>query len=304
MRKSLLLVVSLVVLLAAGCARGQKTWITDLDTAAAKAGNNGKSILLAFTGSDWNDESKLFAESLFTEKFFALGSKEFVLCNVDVVKNEELLDEETREKNYQLAQSYAVQQIPSFFLLTPDKDIYGMFSVEAATTTIDSFYEQAASYTEARDKLITLKKKISESEGLEKAGFMDQFMEAVSPQQRDNYRNFIEEITTLDADSTAGLKPKYLLQLQYMKAVDLYQAGNLGEAGEGFFELARGGLLEPAKKQEALYMGTYMYAMSETIPAEQLIAWLEEAIAADPENPGVTQIVNTIEQIKQNDTGQ
>jgi hypothetical protein len=44
--------------------------------------------------------------------------------------------------------------------------------------------------------------------------------------------------------------------------------------------------------------------MSETIPAEQLIAWLEEAIAADPENPGVTQIVNTIEQIKQNDTGQ
>ena len=50
-------------------------------------------------------------------------------------------------------------------------------------------------------------------------------------------------------------------------------------------------------------MGTYMYAMSETIPAEQLIAWLEEA-SPRIRKPGVTQIVNTIEQIKQNDTGQ
>ncbi len=304
MRKSLLLFSSLVVLLLAGCDRGQETWITDLDTAAAQAQDTGKGILLVFTGSDWNEESKIFAESLFTEEFFATGSKEFVLCNIDILQDEELLDKETREKNYQLAQSYAVQQIPAFYLLTADKDIYGTFTTEAETTTIESLYEQTASYSEDRDRIVSLKQKIAESEGLEKAGYMDEFMEMVSPQQRESYRHYVEEITQLDADSTAGLKPKYLLQLQYMKAVDLYQEGNLAEAGEGFFELARGELLDPAKKQEALYMGTYMYAMSETIEAEKLIRWLEEAIAADPENPGVEQIVNTIEQIKQDDSGQ
>lgn len=304
MKKTLLFLAVLAVLLSAGCSRAQKTWITDLDTAESLAEKDNKDVMLVFTGSDWNDESKNLAENVFTRKFFATGSKDFVLCNIDVLRDESLVDQDVLEKNYQAATRFAVQQIPSVFLITSEKDVYGVFSPEPDIVTPSSFFSRIESFAEKRELLVSLKEKISTTDGIEKAGHMDQFLEMLYPLQRDAYRHFVEEITRIDEDGSAGLGAKYLLQLEYLRAMDFYQENNMEAAGEGFFALARSGKLDPAKKQEALYMGAYMYAMAETVPNTKLIEWLEEAVAADPENPGVTQIRTMIEKLNQTDEEQ
>lgn len=304
MKKALFYLSVFALLFSAGCSRSQKTWITDLDSAEALAKKKDKDVMLVFTGSDWSEESKALAENVFTGKFFATGSKNFVLCNIDVLRDETKVDQEVLEKNYQAANRFAVQEIPSVFLITPDKDIYGVFSPEPDVASPSAFFSRVESFAEKRDLLVSLKDKIGTTEGIEKARHMDQFLDELYPLQRDTYRNYIEEITRIDEDGTAGLGAKYLLQLEYLRAMDYYQENNMEAAGEGFFTLARSGKLDPAKKQEALYMGTYMYAMAETVPNTQLVEWLEEAIAADPENPGVTQIRTMIEKLSQPDEDQ
>ncbi len=301
MKKTLLYLSVFILLLSAGCSRNQKTWITDLDSAEMLAQKKGKDVMLVFTGSDWSEESKVLAESVFTDKFFSTGSKNFVLCNIDVLRDETKLDQEVLEKNYQAANRFAVQQIPSVFLITPEKDIYGVFSPEPEVTSPSAFFSRVESFAEKRGLLVSLKEKIRTTEGIDKARNMDQFLDELYPIQRDTYRDYIEEITRIDEDGTAGLGAKYLLQLEYLRAMDYYQENNMEAAGEGFFALARSGKLDPAKKQEALYMGTYMYAMAETVPNAKLVEWLEEAIAADPENPGVTQIRTMIDKLSQPD---
>lgn len=302
MNKLLLTLTAFILILSAGCSRGQKTWITDLEAAELLADKNEKDVMLVFTGSDWNDESKHLAENVFTGEFFAKASKKFILCNIDVLRDESLVEQDIREKNYQAASRFAVQQIPSIFLITTEKDVYGVFSTESGNTDLASFFDRVDSFSDKRELLVGLKEKIKNSSGPEKAGFMDQFLEALYPLQRDTYRQYVEEITLIDEDGSAGLGPKYLLQLEYLRAMDLYQEDNMEAAGEGFFTLAKSGKLDPAKKQEALYMGAYMYAMAETVPETRLIEWLEEAIAADPENPGVLQIQTMIDRLSQPET--
>lgn len=304
MKKTLFILATFVLLFSTGCSKAQKTWITDIESAEVMAADNGKDIMLVFTGSDWNEESKTLAENVFTDKFFASGSKNFILCNIDILRDETQLDQEVLEKNYQAANRFAVQQIPSVFLITAEKDIYGVFSPEADITSPSELFTRVESFEEKRTLLVDLKEKIQTTDGIEKARHMDQFLDALYPIQRDTYRNYIEEIARLDEDGTAGLGAKYLLQLEYLRAMEFYREDNMEAAGEGFFTLARSGKLDAAKKQEALYMGTYMYAMAETVPSTKLVEWLEEAVAADPENPGVTQILTMIEKLNETDTGQ
>lgn len=299
MRKHTLLFTSLIILLISSCSNPQKGWITDLDEAAKVSAETNKDVILIFTGSDWNQESMDLSENLFTKKFFATGTKKYVLCNIDIVQDTELLDEAILHKNYDIASNYAVQQFPSVILMTPEMDIYGSFKALSKDATVTTFYEQVESYSASKEKLVSLKTLIEETEGIEKAKNMDLFLDSLSPTQRKSYKPFILEIIELDSDSSADLKPKYLLQLQYMTALDLGEEGDLESAGAGLFSLARSGMLDPARNQEALFMGSYMYAMSETATGNQLVEWLTEAIDADPENPSVEQIRENIEQIKE-----
>jgi len=298
MKKQYVVSAVLLALLFAGCAKAQTAWITDLDDAQAAAAKSKKDLLVVFTGSDWNDPSKELISNVFTGDFFKKGSKDFVLCNVDIVQDETLMDKTLIETNYAAASSYGVQELPYFILQTAEGDVYASSGTGKEAATIDGFLAFLASFEEARDKLVNLKNNIKNSKGAEKAVNIDLFIEAVDPSRRESYAALIREIPALDADGKAGLKGKYQLQVAYLDAVALYQAQKMTEAGEIFLELAQGGSLNGAQMQEAWYMGAYMYAMSGTVDNGKVIELLEKAISADPDNVGTTQIKATIEQIK------
>jgi len=300
MKKLWPILAAAIVTLFVGCAKPQTTWITDLDAAKADASKQKKDLLVMFTGSDWNDPSKELIKSVFTKDFFKKTSKKFVLCNIDIVQDESLMDKALLEANYKAATAYGVQALPSFVLQTSEGDVYATSTVTEEIKTLDALMKNFDTFKDARKKLVDLKKKINASKGADKAKAIDQFVEAVQPAQREHYGDLIRQVPDLDADGKAGLKGKYQLQIAYLDAVSLYQANKLVEAGDCFLKLTEGTTLNAAQMQEAWYMGAYMYAMSGSIDNAKVIEWLEKAIASDPQNPGAEQIKATIEQIKKN----
>ncbi len=315
MKKHVLIALAALALVLAGCGKAQTAWITDFEEAKALSEKNGKDLLVVFTGSDWDIPSQELAAAVFTEDFFPKASSKYVLCNIDVIQDSTKTTPEAQDKVYEVIASYGVQTMPYFVLQTSTGDLYAsgtppaeaVPAVEpegketpAATTDIKSFLNYLASFKESRTKLVNLKKAIDKSSGVEKAKNIDAFVELLSPYQRDKYADLIKEVPTLDAANEAGLLGKYSLQTAYLDAVTAYQAGNLTEAAESFKKLIDTGILDAAQTQEAWYMTSYLYAMSGTVKNEQIIEWLETAIAADPANPGAMQIQATIEQIKSN----
>lgn len=298
MKKFLVVLAILAALVVAGCSKPQTAWITDIDAAIKESAKARKPLLVVFTGSDWSDESKRLIDTVFTAEFFKRGTKGFILCNLDIIQEEASVDPAVLERNYKAVTEYGVQSMPSLVLITAAGDIYGSAAIDETVVDAESFFALAEGFGDAGKKLQELRGAIDKSKGIDRAKNIDLYISAIVPAQREKHADLMREIIDIDADGGAGLKGKYLLQTTYLEAINLYQQGKLTDAGDSFFRIAKGESLTSAQKQEAWYMGAYMYAMSETVDNEVVIAWLEEAIAADPENEGTGQIRATIEQIK------
>jgi hypothetical protein len=298
MKKGYLILAGILAVMLAGCSKPQTTWITSIDEAKTASAKEKKDTLVVFTGSDWNDPSKELITKVFTPEFFKKASKRFVLCNIDIVQDEKLMDKKLLEANYAVATKYGVQSLPSFVLLTPAGDVYATATTTDKTNTVAGLLSYLDTFKDARKKIVDMKNKIGSSKGADKAKAIDEFIEAIEPSQREQYGDLIRQVPDLDKDGKAGLKGKYQLQVAYLDAIDLYKAGKMADAGALFVKLAESGSLNPSQTQEAWYMGAYMYAMSGTVENAKVIEWLEKAVAADPQNAGVQQIKATIEQIK------
>jgi len=300
MKTRILLALTVLILLTAGCTPLQKTWITDFEEAKALSEKQDKDLLVVFTGSDWDQPSKDLIAAGFTEPFFAQASRNFVLCNQDIIQDPAKMDEAARDKLYQVMAQFGIQSLPSFALITPEGDAYVIDDFPAELTSPEQVIEFLAQFEENREKLVTAKALIDSSTGVDKARNIDAFMTLLSPFQRENYASLIREVISLDPTNATGLLGKYSLQNAYIIAIEKYQQGDTVAAAETFKALTDTNVLDKAQTQEAWFYTAYLYSMSETLPDSQIIAWLEKAIAADPENPGVPRIRAAIEQIKSN----
>jgi thioredoxin-related protein len=280
------------------CSKPQTAWITDFEAAKTETKKQRKDLLIVFTGSDWNDESKALIADVFTADFFKKAAKDYVLCNIDVVQDEKVMPKDTIDANYKLATKYNVQAMPTFVLLTPEGDLYANAALTEEAKTLDGLMTYLGGYKDARKKLVDLKNKVKSSSGANKAKAIDAFLEVIDSSQRESYGEMIRQVPSLDKDNKAGLRGKYQLQVAYLDAIALYQKGSMTEAGDCFIKLAEEATLDPGQSQEAWYMGAYMYALSGTADNAKVVGWLEKAVAADPKNPGATQIQATIDQLK------
>jgi thioredoxin-related protein len=295
------------LLIAASCSKPQTALINDFDQAQEVSNKSGKDLVIIFTGSDWNESSKTLLASVFTEDYIKKLSKKYVLCNIDILQDANAADEAVLQKNYTLASEYAVQAMPWFILQTPQGELYGSTAGAEESLTQESVISLFESFADRRKQLVTLKKKITSAKGTEKASAIDAFLSAVESNRREQYEDLIRQVPDLDpensapaADGTTGLRGKYMLQSAYLDAIGKYQNGALVEAGNTFFAVLDTAPLTGAQKQEALYMGAYMHAMSGETEETTVIEWLEKAVEADPDGEGAVQIRATIDQIRAN----
>lgn len=100
--------VLILSILACAIALNAQNWEHDLKTAKTRASQEGKNILLIFSGSDWCVPCmKLEREIWDSEEFKKESEKHFVLLRADFPKRKaNKLSEEQQEKNKQLAENY------------------------------------------------------------------------------------------------------------------------------------------------------------------------------------------------------
>jgi len=108
------------VILLLGAVTASGNWETNYEKAVAKAGNEGKHILIDFTGSDWCPPCIKMKKDIFDKETFKdyTGDK-LVLIELDFPRKKKL-DKSISEQNDQLLKKYAVRAFPTIILLNPD----------------------------------------------------------------------------------------------------------------------------------------------------------------------------------------
>ncbi len=174
-------------------------WMTDIETAKAKAKAEGKMVLVDFTGSDWCSWCiRLRKDVLDKPEFEAYAKDKFVLVEVDLPQNKAKLSKEQFEKNQALAAQYKVSGFPTIMVMTPEGRVIGGFvggrtHVSQATEPLDEAFANKAAL-EAADKL----------EGMEKAKALLAVFNKL-PKGLDEGSGLREQIFALDPENSTGV---------------------------------------------------------------------------------------------------
>lgn len=94
-------------------------WLTQIETAKAKAKADGKPIVLVFSGSDWcrpcmNMKRNIFDKAVFTD----YAKESVVLMEVDFPRRKEnQLTMDQRRHNNSLANKYGIQYFPTMVIV-------------------------------------------------------------------------------------------------------------------------------------------------------------------------------------------
>jgi len=111
---------SMVVLAENPMADGAKlgVWTQDYEAAIKLAKEEGKAILLDFTGSDWCGWCKLMDKNVFsTDDFKDYAEESLVLISINFPRNADLVPEKYRKRNRDLQTKYGIRGYPTFIVL-------------------------------------------------------------------------------------------------------------------------------------------------------------------------------------------
>ena len=102
-------------------------WLDDYDVAVAQAKEQGKDLLVDFTGSDWCTWCIRLDEEVFAHAEFSDYAKEhYVLVALDFPNAEEIKAKVPNpERNQELSELYGVQGFPTILLVNVDGDVFG-----------------------------------------------------------------------------------------------------------------------------------------------------------------------------------
>lgn len=97
--------------------RAKTLWSADLFAAQARAKENGKLVLIDFTGSDWCPPCMMLHDHVLTQKeFLDYAEQHLELVVIDFPKKTPL-DEATERANQALAQTHGVNAFPTIIVM-------------------------------------------------------------------------------------------------------------------------------------------------------------------------------------------
>jgi thioredoxin-related protein len=129
-------------------------WMTDLDAAKTQAAEQGKDILVNFTGSDWCGYCiRMRKDVLEQPEFDAYAADKFVLLEIDIPRGPLAQDE--RERRMNICRQYDVTGFPTFLVLNSAGDVLGGFTggrpdVNATAAVLDLARERGKQLAAAR----------------------------------------------------------------------------------------------------------------------------------------------------------
>ena len=103
-------------------------WLTDFSVAKQQSADNGKPILLFFTGSDWCPPCIRMKERVLnTEEFADFAKEHLVLVELDFPRRTEI-DADLEKRNRAMADEYEIAGFPTFILVQEEGKELARFS--------------------------------------------------------------------------------------------------------------------------------------------------------------------------------
>ena len=283
-----ILVAALSLLSAPSFAAGEG-WTEDYEAAKAQAAEQGKDMLLDFTGSDWCGWCiKLVNEVFSKDAFKAYADKNLVLVELDFPRNKQKLSEEVKAQNEKLKEAFSIRGYPSIYLTDSKGLPYAKTGYQpGGPEAYIPHLEELRQHKVERDKNLAAAKSV---EGLEKAKLLHAAMQAVGDDlAMQHYGTIVDQIKTLDADNKAGLKKHYqLVELAIQQQSEMLEIRK-GVRADPQAAIAKiDALIEvegtkPSTRQQALWFKSQIQmGMLKDKDAAKLT--LIKAIEADPES--------------------
>lgn len=185
-------------------------WTDDFDAAASAAAENGKLLLVDFSGSDWCGWCKKLDREVFAKKEFVDKAKEkFELVLVDSPNDKSLLSEKAAKRNPELVKKYGISGFPSVYLMDAKGKVlyktgYRDGGPEAYLKHLDGALAMVAAKEKLSKELANLEKGCADR--LKK---IDEVVSKLSADAQEDCRDFIKELLANDPNGEYAAKYPY-----------------------------------------------------------------------------------------------
>ncbi|HQC27181.1 MAG TPA: thioredoxin family protein [Treponemataceae bacterium] len=290
--------VIILLLIACSSTPTEAHWLYDYEEAQGLAEQENKNILLFFVGSDWDEVSIALSSDVFPSKpFLSKIASKYILVQLDFPQDEDLITEEQFYRNYDVANRFALEGIPSAVLTTKEGYVIDTYSGVLDAEKASDFINQIQKSKKKSTTIISTVKKMDKAEGPKKAKLVDTILNQLNSDYTYLHSELIAQIPEHDPDNTTKLHEKYLLQLTYPKSMEALYAGDYENAIQMLVEVAENKKISKKDSQEAYYTAAYLNAQME-LEDELTIAYLQLAYDIDPESEiaqNVQQIISMIQ---------
>ncbi len=272
-----------------------KGWTRSFEEAKQLAAEEGKAILMEFTGSDWCPPCKALHKNVLSQDVFQTVKEDYILLVLDSPRDKSLVTPAEQEQYQQLSAKFQVRGVPSVFLADAKgrpfhfQSGYGGQPAKEWVSDIRAKKEVLAK----RDAAFA---KAESAESVEKAKALDEAISVVDAKVAVTfYGDTVDQILELDAE---GLGAKYAAIKRSIEFEnDLGElTGKKLEADKLATELNK--LIEEKKPdaamgQEALFMRSQRLYGAGNKPAAKVL--LQAAQKLDPESRIGQQIPQILE---------
>ena len=196
---------------------GGENWQDDFDVAAKLAKEQGKHLLVDFTGSDWCGWCIRLDDEVFAhDEFLEAAQQHFVLTALDYPRSDEAKAKVPNpERNEELKNKYRIRGFPTILLMTAEGEVFGQTGYQAGGPSA-----YVKHLDELRTKgvaaLTTAKKLVAEydaASGEERAGMFDKIAEAMKNTEgpiADLYVPAVKGALEADKDGSLGMRDRAL----------------------------------------------------------------------------------------------
>jgi tetratricopeptide (TPR) repeat protein len=202
------LIALLLCLLIAPMAVADEDWTEDVEAAIKTAADDGKDLLVLYTGSDWCPPCKKLEEEILSqEDFLKEISPDFVLVKLDfpqnIVQTPELV-----AQNKAWREKFGIDGYPTIVLLDAKQRPYGITGYEEGG--VEGYLGLLEGLRQSRMRRDDFLKEAEKAEGLERATLLDQGLSEVNRELVEiYYEDIVKEIVEIDNEDELGLRTKW-----------------------------------------------------------------------------------------------
>ena len=207
-------------------------WTQDFEAAKKQAAEQGKDLLVDFTGSDWCGWCVRLDKEVFSQKaFIDEAPKHFVLVKLDYPRDKTLITEKVKAQNAELKTQYSISGYPTILLMDAKGVPYARTGYQKDGP--ESYNKHLAELRKTKDTFASAIAKANDAEGTAKAKLIDEALQLIPAEIAAQFHgDKISQIIELDANNEAGLKVKYQMSRRMDEMQNAMKAGDWNKAIE------------------------------------------------------------------------